>query len=129
MKTIAITSKKQEEMIDLSDVISNFLKEKHIMNGQIIIFCPHTTAGITINENADPDVKRDIMTTLSRVFPEKGDYHHFEGNSHAHLKASFMGASETLIIADGKAVLGRWQSVFFCEYDGPRNRKLMIKEI
>jgi secondary thiamine-phosphate synthase enzyme len=90
------------------------------------VYCPHTTAGITINENADPDVVYDILKILDRAFPAKGDYRHYEGNSHAHAKASCIGSSCSIIISDGKPLLGTWQGVYFCEFDGPRSRKVCI---
>lgn len=103
------------------------IEKSKVQNGIAIIYCPHTTAGITINENADPDVVRDMIVALDKVFPIEGDYRHFEGNSHAHLKSSYMGAEKTIIINEGKPLLGTWQSVYFCEFDGPRNRKVFIK--
>ncbi|MHB1455442.1 MAG: secondary thiamine-phosphate synthase enzyme YjbQ, partial [Armatimonadota bacterium] len=91
------------------------------------IFVPHTTAGITINENADPDVVRDLIETLNRIVPENGDYRHSEGNSDAHLKASMMGFSATIIVENGKLLLGTWQGIYFCEFDGPRTRHIFVK--
>jgi len=94
-----------------------------------IVYCPHTTAGITINENADPDVASDIERALSVLVPAEGDYRHAEGNSDAHLKASLAGASETVIVENGQLVLGRWQGLYFCEFDGPRTRTVFVKSI
>ncbi len=125
----SIVTKKPQEFLDISYLVNLALEKSGIQNGIAVIYCPHTTAGITINENADPDVIRDIITTLNSVFPIKGDYKHFEGNSHAHLKSSYVGAEKTIIINKGKTILGTWQSVFFCEFDGPRTRKIFIKVI
>lgn len=124
-----VSTKKNEEFVDITYLIKQAVEKSKIQNGIAVVYCPHTTAGITINENADPDVVRDIISTLDRVFPIHGDYRHIEGNSHAHLKSSYMGAEKTIIIHEGKLVLGTWQSVYFCEFDGPRNRKVFIKLI
>lgn len=125
----SVSTKKNEEFVDITYLIKQAIEKSKIQNGIAVVYCPHTTAGITINENADPDVVRDIIATLDKVFPVHGDYRHFEGNSHAHLKSSYMGAEKTIIIHEGKLVLGTWQSVYFCEFDGPRNRKVFIKLI
>lgn len=122
-----INTHQQQEMIDITDLIEVAVEKSGIECGKVILFCKHTTAGLTINENADPDVQRDIISTLNKTFPIKGDYKHFEGNSHAHLKASFMGASEMVLFAEKKLILGTWQSIFFCEFDGPRTRKVYIR--
>lgn len=122
-----INTHQADQFIDLATYIQDVIDQSKIRNGVITLFCPHTTAGLTINENADPDVVRDMRVALDKTFPLKGDYKHFEGNSHAHLKASFVGANEVVIINDGKAILGTWQSVYFCEFDGPRLRTLYLK--
>jgi len=98
-----------------------------VTDGVVIVFCPHTTAGITINENADPDVVHDLLIGLDKAFPDRNEFRHDEGNSTAHLKASTIGASETIIVKDGNPVLGTWQGVYFCEFDPPRNRKFFVK--
>ncbi|MDR2751801.1 MAG: secondary thiamine-phosphate synthase enzyme YjbQ [Clostridiales bacterium] len=100
-----------------------------IDSGICVVFCPHTTAAITINENADPDVTRDLTLGLNKAFPDRPEFKHSEGNSHAHLKSSCVGVSETLIIEQGHLVLGTWQSVYFCEFDGPRKRSFYVKAI
>lgn len=122
-----INTSKGQEFIDLTQRIRKEISPLEIMEGDIKIFCPHTTAGLTINENADPDVQRDILSTLEKLVPVKGDYKHFEGNSHAHLKASLMGFNEEIIITDGKLLLGTWQGVYFCEFDGPRHRHVYLR--
>jgi secondary thiamine-phosphate synthase enzyme len=97
-----------------------------VQNGIAVVYCPHTTAGITINENADPDVVRDLLLGLDKAFPDRAEFRHAEGNSAAHLKASAVGSSATVIVNDGKLILGTWQSVYFCEFDPPRERKFFI---
>ena len=122
-----VRTKKVDEFIDITYLVEQTLKESGFRDGVVVIFCPHTTAGITINENADPDVVRDILVTLEKSFPRHGDYKHSEGNSSSHIKASLMGSSATIIVDNGKLVLGTWQGIYFTEFDGPRNRKVYIK--
>lgn len=100
-----------------------------ITDGICIVYCPHTTAGITINENADPDVVHDLLIGLDRAFPDRREFLHAEGNSTAHLKAGCIGSSQTIIVDEGRLVLGTWQGIYFCEFDGPRNRKFYVKTI
>ncbi|MCH4890542.1 YjbQ family protein [Acidaminobacter sp. JC074] len=128
MKTYTFKIKTSEQdMIDVTTYMNQVIKESKLKSGRLTFFCPHTTAGLTINENADPDVVFDIIKTLNKVFPVKGDYRHFEGNSHAHLKSSFMGVDQTVLVEEGRPILGTWQSVYFCEFDGPRTRTLYIR--
>lgn len=124
-----VRTTKAQEFINITNLINEEIKRQNVKEGIAVVFVPHTTAAVTINENADPDVVEDILKTLNKVFPVNGDYRHFEGNSHAHIKASLFGSSCTLIIENGKLKLGRWQGVYFCEFDGPRNRTLYIKII
>ncbi len=124
-----IKTNKEQEFIDINDLLYKSILDSNVENGIAIIYCPHTTAGITINENADPDVITDIIASLNKKFPIIDDYKHFEGNSHSHLKSSYMGVEKTIIVANKKAILGTWQSVFFCDFDGPRKRQLYIKVI
>ena len=105
------------------------LRSQGIKDGLCILYVPHTTAGITINESADPSVQRDILMVLNSMVPWKADYRHMEGNSPAHVKSSLMGPSQTVVVENGRMVLGTWQGIFFCEFDGPRNRKLQLKLI
>jgi secondary thiamine-phosphate synthase enzyme len=126
MKEIHISSKKRNEMIDITDDVQLLVKEEKINEGYIIIYVPHTTAGITINEGADPSVQQDIIKTLQQLIPEKNNYEHEEGNSDAHIKVSLLDSSVTLLVNKGKLVLGTWQHIFFYEGDGPRNRKVYI---
>ncbi|MDD5101129.1 MAG: secondary thiamine-phosphate synthase enzyme YjbQ [Syntrophales bacterium] len=114
------------EMIDITDRVAMLLKESGIRDGNCRVFVPHTTAAVTINENADPDVPRDILASLDRIVPLSDHYRHAEGNAAAHVKASLLGSSQTVFIESGRLVLGRWQSLFFCEFDGPRTREVLI---
>jgi len=125
IKTIDITTNKRNEMIDITDEVIGFAKD--INEGIITLFVPHTTAALTINENADPDVKKDMLRKLSELVPMEDNYDHTEGNSDAHIKASLFGNSLQVIVKDGKLVLGTWQGIYFCEFDGPRKRKLIVK--
>lgn len=122
------TSRKQE-FINIDEHIQDALSKSQVRNGLLVIYCPHTTAGITINENADPDVKTDLELGLNKNFPNDKEYIHMEGNSDGHMKSSMIGASETLIIEGGQPVFGTWQSVYFAEFDGPRTRNIFIKII
>lgn len=122
-----VKTTKAQEFIDITSSVKKAVNRSEVKNGTVLIFVPHTTAGVTINENADPDVVRDILWGLNKAFPEKNGYLHAEGNSHAHIKASLMGSSCNVIVEDGKLKLGIWQAIYFCEFDGPRNRKVYIK--
>lgn len=127
MKEISLKTHSRVEMMDITAAIQKAVGEMNIKEGLCLVYTPHTTAAITINENADPDVPRDILAALDRVVPLSAGYHHSEGNSAAHVKSSLVGASELVIIENGSLILGTWQSIFFCEFDGPRTRKFMVK--
>jgi secondary thiamine-phosphate synthase enzyme len=127
MIELNIKTSSRAEMIDITASVQKAVKEQNVQSGYCIVFTPHTTAAITINENADPDVPRDIFAALERAVPYNGNYRHSEGNSAAHVQSSLVGASETVLIEDGRLVLGTWQSIFFCEFDGPRSRRVLIK--
>lgn len=115
-------------MIDITSQVAEVVIESGIQNGTAMVFCPHTTAAITINENADPDVQHDLLLTLEELLPKnRPGYRHCEGNSDAHVKTSLVGSSELVMIQDGRLTLGTWQSVFFCEFDGPRSRSVHIQ--
>lgn len=117
-----------QTLIDITSYVIEDVKSSNLKNGIVVVYCPHTTAGITINENADPDVVRDLIYGFEKTYPTTdSNYRHFEGNSHAHLKSSTVGASQTLILNDGKLILGRWQDIYFCEFDGPRDRIFYVK--
>lgn len=117
-----------QTMVDITEQVRRDVQESGITSGIVVIYSPHTTAGITINENADPDVQADLLYGYEKVFPTNdGMYRHGEGNSHAHMKSSTVGASATVILEDGRLVLGIWQNIYFCEFDGPRNRNFYVK--
>ena len=129
MKEIAIQSRSRCEMIDITAAVQKAVGEENVLSGSGLVYTLHTTAAVTINENADPDVRRDILAALERAVPLVADYRHAEGNSAAHVKSSLVGASEMVIVENGRLVLGTWQSLFFCEFDGPRSRKVLVKFI
>lgn len=127
MHELNIKSRLRNELIDITSEISEYISASGIKDGLCIVYTPHTTAAVTINENADPDVPSDIVSALSKIFPVNMDFRHNEGNSDAHLKSSLVGCSELFIIQNSRPLLGTWQGIFFCEFDGPRNRKVFIK--
>ena len=129
MKELKISTNHREELIDITRLLENFIAEENIENGFLYCFIPHTTAAITINENADPDVKRDLLYKLNKEIPQNDGYHHAEENSDAHLKASLFGFSEQILINNSRLVLGTWQGIYFCEFDGPRSRKLIVSAV
>lgn len=122
-------STSKEGMFDITDMVKDALAMSKIADGICVVYTPHTTAAITINENADPDVVKDFLYGLAKTFPERVEYKHLEGNSSAHLKSSTIGCSETIIIENSKLLLGTWQGIYFCEFDGPRTRKFYVKII
>jgi len=127
VEVISVESKKQTEFIDITQKIQEIIQEKEIAAGICYLFVPHTTAGITINENADPNVVRDILKEINKVIPMNDHYTHMEGNSAAHIKASILGFSEIILIKERRLMLGTWQGIYFCEFDGPRKRKVFIQ--
>jgi secondary thiamine-phosphate synthase enzyme len=129
IKEINIRTSSPVEMIDITAAVGEAVKEANVHDGCCIIFTTHTTAAVTINENADPDVLCDIISALEKAVPQNNSYRHSEGNSPAHVKSSLVGVSETVLIEQGRLVLGIWHSIFFCEFDGPRSRKVFIKII
>jgi secondary thiamine-phosphate synthase enzyme len=129
MDSIEMRTKKREELIDLTGEIGRVVAKSGHTDGVCVIFVPHTTAGVTINENADPDVKADILMTLRKLVPDTLPYAHAEGNSPAHVKASLVGSSVSVMIENGRLRLGTWQGVCFCEFDGPRTRQVWVKVI
>ncbi len=129
MEKLSVKSGERNVFIDITARIQQVITESKTKSGTVICFVPHTTAAITINENADPDVCRDLLDKLEREIPQDEGYQHAEGNSDAHLKASLFGFSETILIEDGRLVLGTWQGIYFCEFDGPRSRHLLVKVI
>jgi len=124
---INITSADKTELIDITSKVQEMVEESGIANGFCFLFVPHTTAAVTINENADPDVKLDILMILNQIVPWKAGYRHGEGNSPAHVKSTLVGPSEWILIENGRLLLGTWQGIYFCEFDGPRSRKIRVK--
>lgn len=129
MKTFGVTTRSHQELLDITGEVGRAVGELGVTDGICFIYTPHTTAAITINENADPDVRRDIIKGLAHFQLEKVNFDHMEGNSPSHVKSSIVGCSEAVFIESGKLVLGTWQGIYFCEFDGPRNRKVMVKAV
>ncbi len=121
-----VTTERRSQFVDITGRLERLVGSRNWCNGVLTVFSPHTTAGITINENADPDVTRDMERFCERLIPQSGDFHHAEGNSDAHIKASFFGPSLQVIVRDGKLWLGTWQAIYFCEFDGPRRRTVYL---
>ncbi len=124
---LTVKTKAKTELIDITSEIQQVVLSSGIEEGLCILYVPHTTAGITINESADPSVKGDILMILNKIVPWEAGYRHLEGNSPAHIKSTIVGASELVIIENGRLVLGTWQGIFFCEFDGPRTRKVHVR--
>ncbi len=127
--TLPVNTSASIQMVDITHEVRQFVTEREVKDGIILVYTPHTTAGITINENADPDVTLDISTFLKQKFPQEPYFQHNEGNSPSHIMSSYFSASETFIIDNGQLVLGTWQGIYFCEFDGPRRRKIHLKII
>jgi len=127
MYELAVKTNTRTEMLDITRSIQKIASEQNWQSGLLTIFVPHTTAALTINENADPDVQRDMLMEMNKVVPFEDGYRHFEGNSAAHIKASLFGSSEVVILEKGQLQLGTWQGIYFCEFDGPRQRKVWLK--
>jgi len=127
IKEIKISSRSRSQMIDITKMVQELVTESDVKNGTCFIFVPHTTAGITINENADPSVAADILKETDKIVPWEDGYKHIEGNSAAHIKASMMGLSQVVLVENGRLILGTWQGIYFCEFDGPRTRKVLVK--
>jgi len=129
MERISIKTVKRVELIDITDKVQTIISRSKIQDGACLLFCPHTTAGLTINENADPSVRQDIIKCLNALVPADSGYSHAEGNSDSHIKTSLFGPSLTVFVEGGKLILGTWQGIYFCEGDGPRSREVWIKII
>jgi secondary thiamine-phosphate synthase enzyme len=129
MQTFQVRTSGQIEFVDITRSVQEVVKKTGVADGICIIFIPHTTAGVTINENADPSVVQDIIMELNKIVPFKDHYRHTEGNSPAHIKACLVGCSQIIFVESGKLVLGTWQGIFFCEFDGPRSRNVHVKVI
>jgi secondary thiamine-phosphate synthase enzyme len=129
METLSIRTTTQTAMINISSQIQELINKYDWKDGLLTVFIPHTTAGVTINENADPDVTRDITNEINKIVPFDDNYHHFEGNSAAHIKSTLFSPSLSVIVENRNIMLGTWQGIYFCEFDGPRNRKIWVKFI
>ncbi len=129
VRTLEVRTTRRTELVDVTADVARVVADSRVAHGLCQLYVPHTTAGVTINESDDPDVARDIEATLDRLIPKNGAYRHGEGNSDSHIKATLVGVSQTVLVADGKLLLGRWQGVFFCEFDGPRQRHLRVKVV
>jgi secondary thiamine-phosphate synthase enzyme len=127
-ESFGVSSRSRCEMIDITGEVVGLVRGCGITAGDVVVYCPHTTAAITINENADPSVVHDLLLTLEELVPAgRRGYRHGEGNSDSHVKSSLVGCSERILIRDGRPVLGTWQAIYFCEFDGPRNRKVIVQ--
>lgn len=129
IKTLTVKTSSREEFVDITDEVERAVRDSEIKNGVCYLYVPHTTAGITINEGADPSVKKDIINALKKIAPYAAGYLHMEGNADSHIKTTIVGSSAIVFIENGTLVLGQWQSIFFCEFDGPRTRKVYLKII
>ena len=129
MQILQIKTDRRTQFVDITNQVQSLVAKSSTKNGILHLYVPHTTAAITINEHADPDVASDVETAFDRLIPERGPYKHSEGNSDSHIKSILVGNTQTVFIVDGKLALGRWQGIFFCEFDGPRNRSLHLKII
>ena len=129
MERISVKTNKRAELIDITDKVQAVVTKAKAKDGICFVFCPHTTAGLTINENADPSVKSDIINAMHKLVPENAGYQHSEGNADSHIKSSLFGSSLTVFVENGKLCFGTWQGVYFCESDGPRSREIWIKVI
>ena len=127
LKEYSLQTSKRNEMKNITQMVYEAIEEAKFSKGYAIVYCPHTTAAITINEGADPDVQKDIINGLEKLAPPNAGYFHMEGNADSHIKSSLVGISEIVIIENGKPILGMWQKIFFCEFDGPRNRHFFVK--
>lgn len=128
METLKVSTQRRNQMVDVTAEVQRVVREQGLQDGIVICYVPHTTAGVTIQENADPDVVHDVLWKLCQLVPkDEPAYRHGEGNSDSHLKSSLMGVSATVFVQDGQLVLGTWQGIYFCEFDGPRQRKMLVK--
>ena len=127
MREIHVSTTSRTELLDITSEVQKAVAESRVRDGVCHVYVPHTTAGITINENADPSVRQDILMELNKIVPFQDNYRHLEGNAAAHIKASIVGSSQTILVKAGKLLLGTWQGIFFCEFDGPRSRRVITR--
>jgi len=123
---ISVSTSSRNEFVDITDKVTSVVRESGVKDGYVLLYVPHTTAAVTINENYDPSVKRDILDKLSELVPPNAGYAHTEGNADSHIKSSIIGVTKFIPVMDGSIQLGRWQGIFFCEFDGPRSRRLLV---
>jgi len=126
---ISVSTSSRNEFVDITDKVTSVVRESGVKDGYVLLYVPHTTAAVTINENYDPSVKRDILDKLSELVPPNAGYAHTEGNADSHIKSSIIGVTKFIPVMDGSIQLGRWQGIFFCEFDGPRSRRLLVEVI
>lgn len=129
MEVLHVPTRTRDELVDITDKVQELVRDKGWGEGALLLWCPHTTGAVTVNEAADPSVKRDITVNMGKLVPYEGDYRHMEGNSDSHIKSSLFGPSLMCIVSDGQVQLGSWQGIYFCEWDGPRSRKLWVQFI
>jgi len=127
VKTVTVRTEAEQQLVDITSTVRHVVRESGVTRGSCMVFIPHTTAAVTINENADPNVRRDLINILESIIPAKGNYLHTEGNAHAHAKSSLIGPSISVFVEAGQLVLGTWQAIFLCEFDGPRTRNVLIR--
>ncbi len=127
IKQLGVKTSSRVDLVDITHLVQKAVSEAKVKSGLCTVYVPHTTAGVTINENADPSVRSDIIKELNKIIPFDDNYAHLEGNAAAHIKSTLTGCSETLLVEGGSLVLGTWQGIYFCEFDGPRNRRVMVK--
>jgi len=128
-KQVRVATKSRTELVDITQSVQRLVAESGVRSGVCYLHVPHTTSGITINENTDPNVGRDILKELNKIIPFDDNYGHAEGNSAAHIKSTLVGVSQTVMVEEGRLLLGTWQAIFFCEFDGPRDRRVLVKVI
>jgi len=129
VQEFSVSTGEQTQFVNIDSDVQRIISDSGVQDGMCVVYVPHTTAAVTINENADPDVVRDIIMETGKIVPFSDGYRHMEGNAAAHIKSSIIGASETVIIRDGRPAFGTWQSLFFCEFDGPRRRRVLVQVI
>jgi len=129
MREYSIRTHEREQLVEITGHVAEAVADSAVTEGVAVVYCAHTTAGVTVNENADPDVSRDLIETLRRIVPRDAGYHHREGNADSHVKASMMGSSVSVPVTGGRLALGTWQGVFFCEFDGPRSRHFAVRVV
>jgi len=129
IKEITVRTNRRNEFIEVTGEVEKIVEKSNIKDGFVILYVPHTTAGVTINENADPSVKADILNTLDKLVPPNAGYSHLEGNADSHIKSTIIGVSQLVHIINGRMSLGTWQGIFFCEFDGPRTRKMIVQVV